>query len=130
MTMAIITQQILIPILFALFSALLGWISVHVTQWIRTKTHNERLAVFVQQLSALVDGSVQQVEMQYRPNLPTSHLDTKGKLAPAGQRAMQKEARRLIKNQLPPYTSAVRHFIPDIDAFINNQIERAIGGKH
>ncbi len=130
MPMAIIIQQILIPVLFALFSALLGWVSVNVTQWIRTKTHNEQIAAFVQHLTSVVAGSVQQVEVQYRPNLPERYMDTTGKLAPSGQRAMQKEARRLIRNQLPPYPAAVRRFIPDLDAYIDNQIERSIGGKH
>ncbi len=127
---ALLIQQVLVPLLFTALSSVLGWGGVELSRWVRTKTKNEKAAALVQHLVSLVEGAVQQVEMQYRPNVPTHYLTGNGKLTNEGQQAAQKEARELIKNQLPRSgLKAIKHLVPDVDAFIGNQIERVMSNK-
>lgn len=122
-----LVQQILIPLILTVITGLISWGGVELTKWVRTKTKNECVTALVQHVTSLAEGAVQQVEMRYKPTLPSHYLDQIGKLNPDGQQAAQREACRLIRNQLPRSAlKTAKHLIPDMDAFIGNQIERVI----
>jgi len=124
---ALLIQQVLIPLLVVVLGPIISWGGVEITRWVRTKTKNERAAALVQHIVSLAEGAVQQVEMQFKPKLPVEYLSPSGNLNSIGQQAAQQAARKLIKKQLPRSgLKSIEHLVPDIDAFINNQIERVI----